>query len=50
MRVAVVTFDGCSGALSYVLPHGEEAEYTRRALAHVVPFVVDAASPETPPL
>lgn len=30
-------------ALSYVLPHGEEEEYTRRALAHVAPFV-EAAS------
>jgi transcriptional regulator GlxA family with amidase domain len=26
-------------ALSYVLPHGEEEEYTQRALGHVEPFV-----------
>jgi transcriptional regulator GlxA family with amidase domain len=26
-------------ALSYVLPHGEEDDYTQRALAHVGPFV-----------
>jgi len=29
-------------ALSYVLPHGEEEEYTRRALARVAPFVSSA--------
>ena len=28
-------------ALSYVLPHGEEEEYTRRALACVEPFVAE---------
>jgi len=27
-------------ALSYVLPHGEEEEYTRRALEQVAPFVL----------
>ena len=27
-------------ALSYVLPHGEEEDYTRRALAHVERFVI----------
>ncbi|MEW6737240.1 MAG: DJ-1/PfpI family protein [Acidobacteriota bacterium] len=27
-------------ALSYVLPHGEEDDYTQRALDHVAPFVV----------
>jgi transcriptional regulator GlxA family with amidase domain len=26
-------------ALSYVLPHGEEDEYTRRALRHIEPFI-----------
>jgi len=31
-------------ALSYVLPHGEEAEYTQRALDRVAPFV-EAAAP-----
>jgi len=31
-------------ALSYVLPHGEEDEYTRRALARVEPFVSVLAS------
>ena len=30
-------------ALSYVLPHGEEDAYTKRALAHVEPFVAAAA-------
>lgn len=30
-------------ALSYVLPHGEEDEYTRRALEQVAPFVVGEA-------
>jgi len=33
-------------ALSYVLPHGEEDEYCRRALAHVEPFVVARAAIE----
>jgi transcriptional regulator GlxA family with amidase domain len=32
--------DAAVDALSYVLPHGEEDEYCRRALAHVEPFVV----------
>jgi len=31
-------------ALQYVLPHGEEDDYTRRALAHVEPFVTPAMS------
>lgn len=31
-------------ALSYVLPHGEEDEYARRALAHVEPFVAAAVA------
>lgn len=31
-------------ALSYVLPHGEEEDYTRRALAHVERFVSRAIS------
>jgi len=35
--------DAAVEALSYVLPHGEEEEYTRRALEHVGPFVVNEA-------
>lgn len=35
-------------ALSYVLPHGEEDDYTRRALAHVEPFISGAASTGEP--
>lgn len=31
-------------ALSYVLPYGEEEDYTRRALSHVEPFVSAAKS------
>ena len=31
-------------ALAYVLPHGEEEEYTRRALERVEPFVVSRAA------
>jgi transcriptional regulator GlxA family with amidase domain len=31
--------DAAIEALSYVLPHGEEDDYTRRALARVEPFV-----------
>lgn len=36
-------------ALSYVLPHGEEDDYTRRALARVEPFVGQAMSPIAQP-
>jgi transcriptional regulator GlxA family with amidase domain len=36
--------DAAVDALSYVLPHGEEEEYTRRALAHVAPFVAAASA------
>jgi transcriptional regulator GlxA family with amidase domain len=32
-------------ALSYVLPHGEEKEYTHRALKHVEPFVLSIPEP-----
>jgi len=35
-------------ALSYVLPHGEEEEYTFRALATVEPFVSGAATVHEP--
>jgi transcriptional regulator GlxA family with amidase domain len=36
--------DAAVDALSYVLPHGEEDDYCRRALAHVEPFVASAAA------
>ena len=36
-------------ALSYVLPHGEEAEYTQRALDHVEPFISEARSRQAQP-
>ena len=36
-------------ALSYVLPHGEEDEYTRRALRQVEPFISGALSHKTQP-
>ena len=34
--------EAATAALSYVLPHGEEEDYTRRALGHVEPFVSQA--------
>lgn len=36
-------------ALSYVLPHGEEDEYTRRALVQVEPFISAAFSHKAQP-